>query len=223
MPLPTDERPRDDARYIVGRNQHLASRAARLIELIERDDALMGGYLKYRIGRRVHDELPGSDMLGAESVDHLGAARGDVADDTASHAPLERRYHLRRKPIGIGGEGSAKADAADLPVPGRAVLPRRRRAHAPPRAARRPAPIHPLQWCNTAEPERFQLRKVEPPDGAREIAERVAAGISVIGGVGRRPNANAVEHDHDRAMRHVRAPSRRYTRGMRPRSPVRSS
>src|SRR5512145_83951 len=48
-----------------------------------------------------------------------------------------------------------------------------------------------------AEP--LEVRQLQSPDGAREVPQRVAAGIAVAIRIGCGPRANAIEHDDDRA------------------------
>src|SRR5439155_11675657 len=66
--------------------QQLARRAARGVELFDRNRLLVRGDLENTVGGSVHDESPGAPVLVAEPGDDLGSGRGQVADPAAADA-----------------------------------------------------------------------------------------------------------------------------------------
>jgi hypothetical protein len=82
----------------------------------------MGRDLKDRVRRGVNDPRPGGDVLGRESLDHIGAAAGDVADDTTTGQAGKLVDHGRRKACRVSREGIGEANARQLPMAGRRVL-----------------------------------------------------------------------------------------------------
>ena len=55
------------------------------------------------------------------------------------------------------------------------------------------------QRLDVAEAERAQVRQAQRPL-PRDVAERVAAGVAVLGGIGHLADADAIEHDPDDAI-----------------------
>jgi hypothetical protein len=53
-----------------------------------------------------------------------------------------------------------------------------------------------LERLDVAEPERLEVRQVQPTDGARDIPERVGALVAVVGRVGELAGADRVEDDY---------------------------
>src|SRR6185503_9466187 len=78
------ERPRDDARGVVGRHQDVTRDFAGAVQLLKAHGLLVSRYLENRIRRRVHDPRAGALVLLAELRDHRGATRGHVADDATT-------------------------------------------------------------------------------------------------------------------------------------------
>jgi hypothetical protein len=91
----------------------------------------------------------------------------------------------------------------DLPVAGRAVLARAARRHRPPRAADLGGRADTGERLDAAESERLQVREIEPTDGAGEVAERITAGVTVCGRIGRLADADAVEDEDHRTPDHA--------------------
>jgi hypothetical protein len=118
-----DERARDYApdRMLIGQN--LARRAARGVQLIERNRLLVCGDLKDGIGRRVDDPLPGALVLLAELLNDLSSGRRLVPEHAAARAMHERIDHVVRKSLRVRRQRPRRHDAHQFPVPCRRVLP----------------------------------------------------------------------------------------------------
>ena len=73
------------------------------------------------------------------------------------------------------------------------------------RSNRRPATAgapgcggQPSSGMHVSEPERLEVRQVEPSDRLRDVAERVGAFVPVLARVGQLPGPDGVEDDHAR-------------------------
>jgi hypothetical protein len=107
------------------RVENLARHATGTVQLVERDDLLVGGNLEDGIAAGVNDEVAGADVLVAELLED-GRPRGrPVAEDPAAGAAPERVEDLGREALGKEGERFVDAQPGDLPVAGRCVLARR--------------------------------------------------------------------------------------------------
>ncbi len=171
---------------------------ARGVELLPRDDGLVRRDLEDRVGRRVDDQVPGAQVLGAEVVDRPDAVVGGVAEHAAPRRRLERGDDLGREAAGIGPHRLRRDDAHQLPVTRRRVLSRPERVQPAVEdrvGGGRDAP----ERQRGAEPERAHRREVEPADRVGEVAERVRARVAVVGRVGQRPRPAGVEDDHEGA------------------------
>ena len=108
----------------------------------------------------------------------------------------QRVDDLVREAVGIGAQRRRRDDAHELPVAGDRVLARAERVQAAVedrvgggRDAR--------ERQHGAEPERAEHRQVEPAGRLGDVAERVRAGVAVVGGVGQLPRAARVQHDDE--------------------------
>ena len=113
----------------------------------------------------------------------------------APDAARERGHDLGRKAVGKGRERLLEDDAGHLPVTGHRVLARGGLGHAAPGAGRHAAGMA-ERGHETVEPEVTQRGQVQG-DAAGDVAERVAALVTVPGRVGQFADADAVEHDRD--------------------------
>jgi len=111
-------------------------------------------------------------------------------------------------------------DAGDLPVSGSAVFPGRGRPHATPRANGIDPATETVEWLDVSKAEVLETRQRQATGLASQVAEGVAARITVFVGVRGLPDSDAVEDD-DRSAFQRRASV--YARSTRERRPVSSS
>src|SRR5215203_6069249 len=114
------------------RNQHRSRDVTPAIELIEWDDPLVGGDLKYRVGRGVEDPGPRAFLIGGEPVDDGGTTPDDVTDDGPARPPRKFLDDVCWEAVRVRGKRLGEVHACNLPVAGRAVFPRRMRDHRAP-------------------------------------------------------------------------------------------
>ncbi len=55
-----------------------------------------------------------------------------------------------------------------------------------------------LELLDVPEPERLEIREIEPAHRARDVSEGVGALVPIVPGVGQRSRADRIEHDHAR-------------------------
>ena len=202
-PRAPHERPSDHAAHRVLADQQLARRAAGPIQLLQRHRSLVRRHLEDRVGGRVHDPLPRPLVLLPELRDDRRSRGGLVADHPATGAARELADDVLRKALRIGAERLVEQHPADLPVPGRAVLPlRARQRHAVGGGGLDPG-RQPGDGAAAPEAEPLQVRKPQPAHRAGHVAERVAASVAVGNSVRGGADAHAVQHDDRRALARV--------------------
>ncbi len=191
-----DERSRDDAADVVLSPHQLAGDGADPPELLDRDHVLVSGDLEDGIARGVDDRLSGAHVLLAEPVDDLGAGRGADREHLAPDPPLVLADDLLGEPVGIRPERFFDDEAHHLPVPGRGVFPGGELGHASPRAAGGE-----LAARRGERPEKAEPLEVRQARGgvAKDVAERVGAGVAVRRGVGELSHAERVADENDGA------------------------
>ena len=183
------------------------------MQLRERHHLFVGRDLEDRIGRGVHDPCPGARVLGAELVEHGGAAANHVADARPARAGAELVEQDLRKAVRIGGERRDKVNAGEFPVPGRAVLARRLGLQDAVGRRRMRFAGQPGNGGQVSKARALEVRQVKTAHAARRVRERVRALVAVLVGVGRLADTHAVEHENAGAPAHPTAAW--YTRGRR--------
>ena len=122
VPSRAFEGPRDHPAYRFLPDQHLARDAAGAVQLIERHCSFVRRHLEHRIRRRIHDPFAATLMLDAELGDDRRTRRRFVAEPPASCAFCELVQQWNGKSLGIRAKRLLQEHAADLPMPGGAVL-----------------------------------------------------------------------------------------------------
>ena len=148
--------------------------------------------------------LPGAEVLLAELGDDLRARRRHVAEDPRGRSPprTARRSRAGTRP---GTAGTARSSRIPIisQCPVVVSFPAERSVARPcARAAARPRARRPRSR-QVPEAERLEVRRAEPADRARGVAERVGAVVAVRGGVGRVAHAPRIADDEQHA-RHRR-------------------
>jgi hypothetical protein len=180
--------------------QHPTRQLARTIELGEWNHFFVRRNLKNRIGRRINDPATSATLLLGEPTDHIGPAANNVTDDAApglSRKPVEQ---ISGKSIRVRWERLREMHAGYLPMTGRAVLPRRRRTHTSPGASSVTTPLHAFERLYVPKTKPLQARQLESAARAGEVAQCIAADVTVGGGIRSLADTNAVEDDYRSAL-----------------------
>ena len=122
MAAGADEGTGDHPAHAVLALQDPPGNTAVLVELLQRDDLLMGRNLEDGVSGGVDNQVPGLHMLVAEFVDDGGAGPGGVGQDAAARGLPEGLQHLLGEAVGIGRHGIRGDDAGNLPVADGGVL-----------------------------------------------------------------------------------------------------
>ena len=206
-----DERARDHPADPEPFDEQRVGGLALAVQLVDRDDVLVGGDLEHAVGRRVDDWPAGAQVLGPQVLDD-DRARGDgVAQRGAADPALELGEAVRGEPVGEDGKWPVEHESHQLPMAGHRVLARRPLDHAAEGRARRrlagwdggPARgedagrdrAEVREAAEAKGPERGQFQRHARGD----VPQRVAALVAVGRRVGQLADADAVEHDDDRA------------------------
>jgi hypothetical protein len=176
--------------------EDLAGDAAACVELLQRDRALVSRDLEDRVGRRVDDPLARALMLFAELLDDLRARRGLVADHASARAVHERVDHLVGEAVRVGRERARRDDAHQFPVARGRVLALR--ALEQPAGDRGRVRLRgaAFERLDVSETERLEVRQIEPADRVRDVSEGIRPLVAPVGGVGKLPRPDGVQHDH---------------------------
>ncbi len=135
-------------------------------------------------------------MLGAQLVDDGSTRSGLVAQRPASNPTLELGHQRGGEPVRENRERAIENEPGHLPVTGHRILARRTLAHSTERTVRRR--IRAIAGEHTDPPE-TQPGKRWQADGdlSRDVAQRVAALVIVVRGVGQCADSKAVDDEHD--------------------------
>ena len=158
----------------------------------------MRGHLKHAVGRRVDNRLAGAHVFFAELLDDLGAGSGAVAERAASDARLELLQNLGRKSVRKEREGLGEMDAHHFPMAGGGVFSRRcQRAFSEGRGG----PIHRTNVRQRLQIAQAELRHIRQMQLARagDVAQRIAARVSISSGVRHLAGSYAIQHNPDDA------------------------
>jgi hypothetical protein len=134
-------------------------------------------------------------VLVAEPLDDFGPRRHDVSDRSTTDALLEPLDDFDGKTLWERGERSIENDPHHLPMARDRVFSSRGLGHA---TERRPpiVAIAIAEVDHATQTKRSEVRNTER-DLPGDVAEGVAALITVSGGVRQLAAADAVEHDQD--------------------------
>ena len=206
---------RDHARDAVVVDQLARNRAQR-VQALEPEALLVRGDLEHAVGRGVDDGLAGAHVGLAQLGDDLRAGGVAVAQHAGQRrAPnqfFEQRRWKARLALAEVAPVEANRDARELPVAARRVLAAAqlggvsvRADHGGGRVAARgqraralAGRVHQTETGELGEPKRSAPTPL-PRAERGDVTERVGAGIAKALGVGRRPDAEGVHHQHDGA------------------------
>src|SRR4051794_14118512 len=192
------EGPGDDPRDRVLAPEQVARLLTRLIELRQGNCGLVGRDLKDAIRGGVDNPATASAVLLSIPVQDRSARARQVAQHTPPGGPLKFLNQLRRESLRIGRKWALEDDSADLPVARGAVFPRTGRLAD---AGRR-------RWIGDLgqavhrgtppESQPLQLGQAQPSYNSRDVAQSVAAGVSVCGRIVGWTDTKAVQDDDGR-------------------------
>src|SRR6185437_15296802 len=139
-------------------------------------------------------------VLFAEFLDNFGAGGGLIAERAPADAPFECGDHFFRKAMRIDWKRLLEPDARHFPVPGGGVLSGRdgralAEATLGPRWRRKM-----LERFDACEAEANEIRNLQRPR-ARNVAERVASHVAVVGSIRQLADSDAIEHDPNDALK----------------------
>ena len=145
--------------------QNLASLVTGIVQLLQRDQLLMGRHLEHRVGGGIDDPLAGIQLLLAVIPNHIGAGIGLVAQPAPAGGLGKGIQHLLGEALRVGGQGLGRDHTGNLPVADGGVL-----AHG---AFRQPGigscgGIHPgqtLHPVNVAQTRGDHIGNVQLPGG----------------------------------------------------------
>ena len=180
-PLPgaglPDERPRDHPRHRVRPLQQVPGLAAGGVELLQRNDFLVRRHLEDAVRRGVDDPAARCARCSSPNSSRIGRAGGGLvpehaAPGAARETPARPRPGTRRD----RWERVGQREAAELPVPGGAVLAGARGLAGAPRGpwATRPGRT-PSSGAQHPRPSASSSGSVQAADRPRHVAEGVAA------------------------------------------------
>ena len=191
------KRARNDAPDAVLALADFARQLAVAVQLLDRHNALVRGDLQNAVRRGVNNQLAGPDVFPAVVGDDLRAGIGLVAEDAAPPCGREFLQKLLRKTVREGGHWLLRNDAAHLPVSDDGILAAGALGHAGIRARGRFNSA--FNAVDVEQPELLHIlrRKLRR---AADGAEGIRARVTEIGAVGRRADAEAVQHDQKYAL-----------------------
>ena len=195
------EGPRDHPTHLIRPTQKRARGFADFIQLPERDDFFVRGHLEDAVGGSVDDGRAGAHVLRAQLFDDFRAGGGLIAQRAAGDAALELVHDFARESMRVERERLVQVDARHFPMAGGGVLAGRGQGAAAERSGRLGGGRQSGQRFDVAEAQAAQVGQAQRAL-ARDVAERVAAGIAVRGGVGHLADADAVKHDPDYPLKH---------------------
>ena len=107
----------------------------------------------------------------------------------------ERVDHLERESVGVRRQSLRRDDAHELPVAGHRVLALGALGEPPGHGRCARLRRAPLELLDVAEPERLEIREIEPSHRPRDVAQGVRPLVAETVGVGQRARPDAVQHD----------------------------
>ena len=112
----SSERSGYDPSYSVLSREYLPCRSAVFIELFRRNYILMGGDLKYRVGRCINDQSAGTQMLLSVVPDDICTGVYLIAQRSSPCPLLKFIYYTPRKSVGISRKRLFSDQSCYLPM-----------------------------------------------------------------------------------------------------------
>ena len=113
---------RDNSAHSVFVHKHFTRLATYVVKLSRGDDRLVGGYLKYAVGRGVENKRTRSQMLLSEIGNHLSARIGQIAQHASSAKLCEPVNDIGWESVGEGWKSAVRYLSRYLPVPDSRIL-----------------------------------------------------------------------------------------------------
>jgi hypothetical protein len=178
-------------------DHHLFTRGrANSVQLLERDNLFMGCDLEHGIARRVDDGEMRANMFIAQFFDDLCTGRGLIRQVPFAAGEFQEFVEDRfRKSIRVHRKRPIRDNAGKFPMSRRAVLSLGSLSHLSKATVTGCDRLNAVDRGDVPEAETLEVRKLQAADCAGRIRNRVRADIAVRGGIGKRSNAHAVQHD----------------------------
>jgi len=192
------KRSRDDAADAMRAVEQFASELAHAVKLGDGNDLFVRGDLEYAVAGGVDDGAAGANVLFAKLFDDFGAGGGLIAERLAADGFFESGDEVGGETVGINRKGLVEPDASHFPMAGGGVLPRRASGAFAETAVRGGGGSEVVERCDVGKAETHEVGELQRT-GLGDMAERGAAGVAVVGGVGKRADADGVEDDPDDA------------------------
>ncbi len=192
--------PRDHPAHLVLAAQDGAGRFANFVQFIKRNDLFVGRDLEDAVGRRVDDGLAGRHLFSAQFIEDDGPRGRDITQPAAACFRLILGHDLVGEAVGIDREGAVHVDAHQLPMAGRGVLAGGDLGHLAVGGSGVRLGLDSVQNGDVGQSQGLQIGQMQPADGLRNVAQRVAADIAVGRGIRRFADADAVQNDNDDSL-----------------------
>ncbi|MNC22616.1 hypothetical protein D3C75_706210 [compost metagenome] len=166
-----------------------------LVQLLQRNNLLMGGDLEYAVRRRVYNPGAGLHMLLTQLVQNFRAGRRFITEDAPAGAPGEFLQQFRREAVRVGVERSGNPQAHNLPMACHGVFAYGLLRHF---AVIGPGLVHrcnSAERCDIAQSQLRQMRHLEALGMLRDVAQCMGARIPEGRGVRQFADTDAVQHD----------------------------
>ena len=150
-----------------------------------------------------------SHVLGAELLDDLRPGGGLIAERRLAADAGELVDYFLRKAVGVGREGRLRDDARHLPVARDRVLALAAFAQAGHAGAGLGDGRDSGYLCEAPQAQGGEVREMQPPQAAGDVAYRVRAGSISIGGcVVQGADAAGVDYEYNKTGHQDVSPSK---------------
>ena len=106
----------DDTAHAVLTLQNLSCHTAVFVQLLHRNNILVGSDLEHAVRRSIDDQIARFHVLFSVVPDHLRAGIGLIAKHAAAGSLTELGEHFLRESVGIGGHRPLGHDAGEFPM-----------------------------------------------------------------------------------------------------------
>ena len=195
--------PGDDPAHQVVPHQHLPGDLTNAVQLLQRDNALMSGYLKDAVCGGINDGLAGFDMLIAQPLDDLCAGSYTVAQSTPADLLFKRLHDLFGEAMRISLKRMGLYQSCDLPVSGSRVLSG---------GMFHKAPVNAFRMCHfqtsacrvfdVSHTHLLQIRDLKLRTVIQNMSQRIRTLVPILCSIRHLADAQAVKYDNNGSSNH---------------------